>query len=140
MEQQNQLPLSMVACSHPSPENVYRGSSYDAQWALRHCLQPTYLTTCTYTYLTYNPPTYLTTYLYFPNLQNLPKNLSTYLSCNLTYLTTFVFIFSEAEHYLPVRKMSPVFKIEAVNKKKWTPEQDKEYQLPLFSSAPINSG
>ncbi|CAB4012504.1 General transcription factor 3C polypeptide 2, partial [Paramuricea clavata] len=46
---------------------------------------------------------------------------------------------SEAEHYLPVRKMSPVFKIEAVNKKKWTPEQDKEYQLPLFSSAPINS-
>ena len=46
---------------------------------------------------------------------------------------------SEAEHYLPVRKISSVFKIESVDKEKWTPEQDKEYQLPLFSSAPINS-
>ncbi|XP_028408140.1 uncharacterized protein LOC114530729 isoform X2 [Dendronephthya gigantea] len=46
---------------------------------------------------------------------------------------------SEAQSYLPVRKMSPVFRIEAVKGKGSTPELEKEYQLPLFTSAPVNS-
>ena len=48
--------------------------------------------------------------------------------------------FSEAEDYLPVRKMSVIFRIESIVKENCDQEEDGEHQLPLFSSSPINSG
>ena len=44
------------------------------------------------------------------------------------------------EDYLPVRKLSPVFRIETVAKENRSPEQAIEHQLPLFTSALVDSG